>query len=175
MIDIPKLRRTAWWLFPLLFLISAGSAWLFILDFKPSALLIKKNDPVLYNQLPILLIPGVSVSMFFVLLTAIARYNYREDIAVWFEKWLLRFMLAGLVISSIAYIGNYFLNAYYLRSLGYSYCTDLAPRRPVFASIWVKPADLCVNGKTMDWVREEAAKRASGAASQANPEVNTSK
>jgi hypothetical protein len=170
-----ELRRMAWYFLPFIFIVAADLAWSFIDDVQLITRSFREDAPVLYIQSGVVIFPLVSITMLTMLALAIARMIPLEALATKIERWLLRLLFTCIILIPIVMIVGSLIQHHYLPKLGYSKCNILFNGRSMLANTWIKPADLCVYNKTTSWVREEAAKRASGAASQANPEVNTSK
>jgi hypothetical protein len=170
-----ELRRMAWYAWPFNFLLAAVPAWIFVGALERLTQGLRNQDPVLYIQSIGAIVPLFSLTMLTMLALIIARTIPLEALATKIERWLLRLLFTCIISIPIVMIVGSLIQHHYLPKLGYSKCNILFNGRSMLANTWIKPADLCVYNKTTSWVREEAAKRASGAASQASPEVNTSK
>jgi hypothetical protein len=158
--DINELRRKAWYLLPLFFFGAVAPAWIFIFSLQQLMQGFRNQEPVLHIQSGVVLMPLGSVMMLLALALGIARCIPLQELATNIERWFLRLLLVILILIPIVMISGSLIQNHYLPKLGYSKCTDLMHNRSILANFWIKPADLCVSGKTVDWVREQAAKRA---------------
>jgi heme A synthase len=172
---IHQRRRSAWYSWPLILLLVVVPSWIFIFSFQQLTHGLNERDSVLHIQSGVVILPLISITMMLLLALDIARCIPCDSLADKLEIWFMRLLFATLILIPFVLIGGTLIQNHYLPKMGYSKCTDLMHNRSMLANYWIKPTDLCVSGKTVDWVREQAAKRASGAASQASPEVNTSK
>jgi hypothetical protein len=170
-----ELRRMAWYLWPFFLFLAVGSIWLFIGELEQLTQGLRNQDPVLYIQSVGAIAPLFAVLMLVNLAVHITRAFEHEALASKIEPWFIRLLFTCIILIPIVMVVGSLIQHHYLPKLGYSKCNILFNSRSMLANTWIKPADLCVYNKTTSWVREEAAKRASGAASQASPEVNTSK
>jgi hypothetical protein len=170
-----ELRRMAWYAWPFNFLLAAVPAWIFVGALERLTQGLRNQDPVLYIQSIGAIVPLFSLTMLTMLALIIARMIPLEALASKIEPWFIRLLFICIISIPIVMVVGSLIQNHYLPKLGYSKCNILFNSRSMLANTWIKPADLCVYNKTTSWVREEAAKRASGAASQASPEVNTNK
>jgi len=156
--DPIQIRKTIWWFLPICLAVIALGVWVINVDFIPSIKDLFALSPT------VRVTAGEVVFPFFVLFLAtmfpisIMRAVPVDERYVKpfesFAKMTAYIMFASVAFSAVVGIGQYYL----MPSLGYSQCNILKGHPTLYFSDWVKDANLCIKGKTREWVREQAAK-----------------
>lgn len=100
-----------------------------------------------------------------VTLVAVILRIWRFDKAVnWVERRIMiPVVVIMLILIPVLIIGGSLLQRHYLPRMGYHYCDKLNDNPSVWFNDWVKDPELCISKKTHEWVREQAARKTSGA------------
>lgn len=159
-IDVPTLRKKLVWIVPLFL----GAILLFWYMFD-TAVISTYSD--IRSRAPIIEITGFALTapigiVFFLLmlLVAISRALYLEKIADWIERNIAVQVTLVLGVSMVATaILSWPLQEYFMPKLGYSRCDILYGHTSLMsAARWLKYPELCVRGKSIAWVKEQARK-----------------
>jgi hypothetical protein len=164
MIDVAKARKTAIWFVPLLLLLIWGGATGTIDGLVPMIRDLA-DQPASLRIGPLSFLQPVGTVMCLSILVLLLLRIWRfEKAGTWVERRvLIPVVVVMLILIPVLIIGGSLLQRYYLPQMGYHYCDKLSGNPSTWFNDWVKDPELCVHKQTHEWVREQAAKKASGA------------
>lgn len=154
--DIPALRKTMLWSTPLFIGIVANCVWATLHGVVPVFQGIAARAPVVRIAPAAQLAPFVAVVCIMAIVLGAMRVALcREAAIAKFERaFTIAVLASGLVMLLIPVTS--FIQRLYMPSLGYTACYELQGNPTLWFTDWVKDPALCVKGKSLDWVNEQA-------------------
>jgi len=154
--DIPALRKTMWWSTPLFLGIAASCVWATLHGIVPVFQDIAARAPVVRIAPAAQLAPFVAVvCTMAIVLGAMRVAQCREAAIAKFERAFTIAVLASGVMMLLIPVTS-FIQRLYMPSIGYTACHELQGNPTLWFTDWVKDPALCVKGKSLEWVNEQA-------------------
>lgn len=154
--DIPALRKIMLWSTPLFLGIAASCVWVTLHGIVPVFQGIAARAPAVRVAPAAQLAPFVAVvCLMAIVLGAMRVAKCRAAAIAKFERaFTIAVLASGLVMLLIPVTS--FIQRVYMPSLGYTACYELQGNPTLWFTDWVKDPALCVKGKSLDWVNEQA-------------------
>jgi len=155
--DLKEIRKALIWGVPLLAGVSGASFWMVGYDIFPTIDRLISGAAVVRITPGALLFPFVGVFGALGAVIGILRgLPYNGKIVKILENICNGFVFASAILLLLIVTSATLVQNHYMPKLGYTRCDLLQGNPTLYFSDWVKNPDWCVQGKTREWVTEQA-------------------
>lgn len=160
---VGEVRKALIWGVPFLVGLAVACGWLFFGSVIPSTRDLLGLAPVVRVGSMGYLTPFVgAIAVLTMVLLILKAIPYQGKAYKLIERANLGFIFGAFILMVLILCTSALVQNHYLPKLGYSKCTELQGNPTMWFTDWVKNPEWCVEGKTREWVNEQA--RLSGGA-----------